>query len=171
MRRNSPQLAGVAFGSRRDSQRLEAMLGVIDSAGRDHRFAGSEVGLNGVSRRHAGRLCQGVGHRDRLVVRASPDGELHAKHLQRPLEPAHRLRAERTVRIAGLTQILARALVRAAHQVDLRQRVEDRAGRLVELNRTADLERAREDLLGAFEIAKLHVDLSERGQRDGQSVA
>ena len=150
--------------------RLEAMLGIVDAARRDHRFAGGEVGLDGVGRRHAGRLRQRVGHRHGLVVRASSDGELHAKNFERPLEPAHGLRAERTVRVAGLTQILTGTLVRAAHQVNLRQRVEDRAGRLVELNRAAHFERAREDLLGAFEIAKLHVDLSERGQRDGQAV-
>src|SRR4029453_738672 len=33
--------------------RLEAMLGFVDAAGRHHRFARREVGLNGISWRHA----------------------------------------------------------------------------------------------------------------------
>ena len=55
--------------------------------------------------------------------------------------------------------------------MNLRQRVEHGAGRLVELNRAAHFERAREDLLGALEVAELHEDLSERGERDGEAVA
>ena len=55
--------------------------------------------------------------------------------------------------------------------MNLRERVEHGAGRLVELDRAAHLERAREDLLGALEIAKLHEDLAERRQRDGEAVA
>ena len=117
------------------------------------------------------RLRQLVGHRERLVVGAAPDRQLDAEHLERPLVPAHRLRAVGAVGLAGLAQVLAGALVRAAHQVNLRQRVEHRAGRLVELNRAADFERAREDLLGALEIAELHEDLAERRERDGEAVS
>ena len=54
--------------------------------------------------------------------------------------------------------------------MNLRQGVEDGAGRLLELDRAAHFERAREDLLGALEIAKLHEDLSERRQRDGEAM-
>src|SRR5688572_3202940 len=54
--------------------------------------------------------------------------------------------------------------------MNLRERVEHRAGRLMELNRTANLEGACEDLFGALEIAKLHVDLTERGERDREAV-
>jgi hypothetical protein len=54
--------------------------------------------------------------------------------------------------------------------MNLRERVEHRACRLVELNRTADFERAGEDLFGAFEVAKLHVDLTECGEGDREPV-
>ncbi len=40
----------------------------------------------------------------------------------------------------------------------------------MELNRAADFERASEDLLGAFEVAKLHVDLAERRECDRETV-
>ena len=55
--------------------------------------------------------------------------------------------------------------------MDLRQRVEDRAGGLVELNRAADLERAMQRFFGARQVAKPHADLSERGERDREPVA
>ena len=54
--------------------------------------------------------------------------------------------------------------------MNLRERVEDGAGRLVELHRAADLERAREHLFGALEIAELHENLAERRQRHGEAV-
>ena len=58
--------------------RLEAMLRIIDAAGCDHRFAGGEVRLDRIGRRHARRLRQRIGHRHGFVVRASSDGELYA---------------------------------------------------------------------------------------------
>jgi hypothetical protein len=65
---------------------------------------------------------------------------------------------------------IAGAFVRAAHQVNLRERVEHGAGRLVELHRAADFERLGQDLLGPLEIAQLHEDLSQRRERDGQAM-
>ena len=54
--------------------------------------------------------------------------------------------------------------------MNLRERVEHRARRLVELDGAADFERASEDLLGAFEVAELHEDLAERRECDGEAV-
>ena len=111
-----------------------------------------------------------VGHRDGFFVRAAPNGQLDAQYLERPLVPSHGLRAVRAVRVARLPQVFAGALVRAAHQVNLRERVEDGARRLLELHRAADLESARQHLLGALEVAKLHEDLAERRERHGEAV-
>ena len=55
--------------------------------------------------------------------------------------------------------------------MDLRERVEDGAGRLVKLNRTADVERAMQGLLRARQVAQPHADLSQRRERDGEPVA
>ena len=55
--------------------------------------------------------------------------------------------------------------------MDLRERVEDGAGRLVELDRAAHVERAVQRLLGPREVAEPDADLAERGERDGQAVA
>ena len=121
--------------------------------------------------RHARRSRELVGHRQRLVECAPSDGELDAEHLERPLVPPHRLRAVGAVRFARVTEVFAGALVRPAHQMNLRERVEHGAGRLVELDRAADFERAREDLLRALQIAKLHEDLAERRERDGEAVS
>ena len=54
--------------------------------------------------------------------------------------------------------------------MNLRQRVEHRAGRFVELNRASHLERAVQRVFRAAEIAEAHADLSERGERDGEAV-
>ena len=54
--------------------------------------------------------------------------------------------------------------------MDLRKRVEDRAGRLMELDRAPHLEASRQDLFGTLEVAKLHEDLTERGERHCQAV-
>ena len=59
----------------------------------------------------------------------------------------------------------------AADQVNLRQRVEHRAGRLAhELQGAAHVERAVERLLGAAQVAEPHADLPERGERDAEAV-
>ena len=55
--------------------------------------------------------------------------------------------------------------------MNLRERVEDCAGRLVELDRTSHFERARQRFFGALQVAELHEDLSERRERDGEPMA
>ena len=75
------------------------------------------------------------------------------------------------VGLARTLQAAAGLVVMAANQVNLRQRVEHRAGRFAhELQRAAHVERAVERLLGAPQIAEPHADLAERGQRDAQAV-
>ena len=150
--------------------RREALLGLGHASELEQRFAGRQVGLDGVGRRNVRRGDQLVGARDGLVEGAAADGELDLQHLDRPLVPLAGLRAVAAVGLAGLTQIFAGAVVGAAHQVDLRQRVEDGAGRLVELHRLADLERPHQHFFGAVEVADLHEHLAERGQRDRQAV-
>ena len=55
--------------------------------------------------------------------------------------------------------------------MDLRERVEDGAGCLVELNRAADIERAMQRIFGARKVAQPDANLTERRKRDGQPVA
>src|SRR5205814_4875152 len=97
--------------------------------------------------------------------------ETRAEHAHRPLVPLARLPSVRAVGCARAREELARRVVAAADQVNLRERVEDGAGRLVKLNRAADLERAVQRVLGAAEIAEAHADLPERRERDGEAVA
>ncbi len=70
-----------------------------------------------------------------------------------------------------MPQVFAGALVGAAHQVNLRKGVEDRAGRLVELDRAPHLEASRQDVFGALEVAELDEDLAERGERHRKAMA
>jgi hypothetical protein len=70
-----------------------------------------------------------------------------------------------------MPQVLAGAFVRAAHQVDLCERVEDRARRFVEEHRAAHLEGAVQHLFCAFEIAEQHERLPQRGECDGKPVS
>src|SRR5439155_23093105 len=88
-----------------------------------------------------------------------------------PLVPAARLPAVRTVRFAGAAKVIARRVVASADQLDLRERIEHCAGRLLELNRAAHLERGVERVFGAREVAHPDTDLSERGEGDSQAVA
>ena len=69
-----------------------------------------------------------------LVGGAAPHRQLGLEDPDRPSVPAAGLHAVGAVGVAGLLQVLAGRLVGAANQVNLRERVEDRAGRLVELN-------------------------------------
>ena len=71
MRRNSPQFAGVVSRIEARLARLEAMLGVVDAAGRDQRFAGGQVGLDRIGGRHTGACAKLIGHGDGLVVGAA----------------------------------------------------------------------------------------------------
>ena len=45
-----------------------------------------------------------------------------------------------------------------------------RAGRLLELHRAADFQRAGQDLFRAIQVPELHQDLAERGEGDGETV-
>jgi hypothetical protein len=55
--------------------------------------------------------------------------------------------------------------------MNLRERVEDGAGRFVELNRAAHFECPVQRVLGADQIARRYADLAERGERDRETVA
>ena len=150
--------------------RREALLRLGQASGERQGFGGDERRLQRVEGRRAGREDV-VGARDRFVERAAAEREPRAEDAHRPFVPLAGLAAVGAVRLAGAGQELAGDLVAAANQVNLRQRVEHRAGRLVELNRAAHVERAVQRVLGAREVAEPHADLSERAERDGQAVA
>ena len=59
---------------------------------------------------------------------------------------------DEAVRLAGLAEIFAGAIVGAPHQVNLGERVEDGAGGDVELHRLPDFERPHQDVFGAVQI-------------------
>jgi len=82
-----------------------------------------------------------------------------------------RLPAVGAVGFARTAEKIARGFVPAANQVNLRERIEDGAGRFVELNGTSYIERAMQRVFGADQIAEPDADLSERRERDGESVA
>ena len=134
------------------------------------RFGGDQRRLQRVDGRRAG-LQDLVGERHRFFERPAPEREPRAEHADRPLVPAARLPPVGAVRVAGARQKLAGRFVAAAYEVNLRQRVEHGAGRLVKLNRAADLERPVERLFGARQIAEAHANLPERAERDRESVA
>ncbi len=54
--------------------------------------------------------------------------------------------------------------------MDLGQRVEDSARRLVKLNRAAEFERAVQDVGGAIEIAEAHANLTEVAEGNGKPM-
>ena len=149
---------------------FEPVLRLGNAIRRHQRLARGQLRLERFGRRDARCLHQLLGMVDGFVVSATANRQFHAEHFQRPLVPAHRLRAIRAVGFAGLAEVLAGTLVGAAHQVDLRQRVEDRAGRLLELHRAADFQRAGQDLFRALQVPELYQDLAERGEGDGETV-
>ena len=55
--------------------------------------------------------------------------------------------------------------------MNLRERVEDRARRFVELNRTPHFEGAMQRFFGARQVAEPHADLPERRERHGQAMS
>ena len=61
---------------------------------------------------------------------AAPQREPRFEDAQRPLVPAAALRARVAVRLVRLLQAAADGVVLATNQVNLRQRIEDGAGRL-----------------------------------------
>ena len=150
--------------------RREPLSGVGQPSGERQGFGGDQHGLQRVERRRAGPEDV-VGPRDGFVERAPPEGEPRAQDADRPFVPVAGLAAVGAVRLDGARQELAGHFVPAAHQVNLRERVEHRAGRLVELDRAAHVERAVQRVLGARQVAEPHADLAERAERDGQAVA
>ena len=139
---NPEKFSPRAWGSARIKltfAHLKSAFRVGDSIRRHERFTRGKLRLQRFGRRHTGGLHECFGLGDRFVVGATANRQFHTKHLQRPLVPPHRLCAVRAIRLAGLSEVVAGTLVRAAHEVDLRQRVEDRAGRLFELHRAADV--------------------------------
>ena len=143
----------------------------VDAVGGDERLAGGQFRTRHFHWRHAAGLGQGLHHADRAVVVAATNRELDPEHPQRPFVPAHRLPAERAVGLEGVAEVVLRFLVGAPHQMNLRERVEDCAGGFMELDGVPDLECALEGPLGAVDIAKLHQNLPERGERHGQPVS
>ena len=97
--------------------------------------------------------------------------EARAEHAHRPLVPLAGLTPVGAEGLAGAAEEIARGVVAAANQVNLRQRVEHGAGRFVKLNRAAHFERAVQRVFGAAEIAETHADLAERRERDREAVA
>ena len=107
----------------------------------------------------------------RLVRRAAPRGQLGFEHADRPLVPQARLRAVAAVRLAGLAQVVAGRLIAAAHQRDLRERVEDGAGDFVELSLGCATSSARCSTFSArSSLPSLHENLSERGERNREAA-
>ena len=134
---------------------VQPPLRLLDQVRREQRLDGDQLGLEHVARRRVERLGDVGRQRQRRSRLPAPQREPRLEHLQRPLIPARRLRSVLAVGFARLLQAAARGLVLAADQVDLRQRVEHRAGRLAhELQRAAHVERAVERLLGALEAAR-----------------
>ena len=149
----------------------QAMFGVVDAPGGQQRLGGDQLRFDRFRGRRVGRLGDLVGDRERFVGLAAPRREARADHAQRPLIPAAGVASVGAVGLGRLPQVLGGVLVVAAHQRHLRQRVVDGAGRLVELHRAADVERAVQHGIGAIEIADAHADLSERRERDRQTRA
>src|SRR4029450_9680970 len=86
---------------------------------------------------------------------AAPRRVSRLERADRPVIPAARL----AVRFPRSLETTAGLFVVAAGQMNLRERVEDAAGRLPhELERTADVERPVEHLLRAAQVAKAHAD-------------
>ena len=143
-----------AWRARRCVRRpAKACFGFSCAIGRQQRFARDQIRLNGLGRRRADG-GDFVGEPQRFFRGAAPRRELGLQHADRPFVPLAGLRAVSAVGFAGLAKVIAGRFVAAAHQRDLRERVEDRAGNFVKLNWSSDLQRAMEHLFGALELPK-----------------
>ena len=133
----------------------------------EERFHRDEFRLRDVGRRSVVGAGDLDSHGQRLRGVAAPQRDAGFERAHRPVVPT----AGIAVGFARSLQTPAGVVVLAADQVNLRQRVEDRAGRLAhELHRAAHVERAVERLLGAPQVAEAHADLAERRQRDAEAV-
>ena len=169
-RRYSPHAAGATFGSRtsaavasRCSASARRFAAVSASAAMSVAWSASNGGAP---------ACRISSTRATASsTRCASQREPRAEHAHRPFVPLARLPAVGAVGFARAGEELARRIVAAADQVNLRERVEDGAGRLVELDRAAHVERAVQRVLGARQIAEPDADLPERGERDREPVA
>ena len=132
-------------------------------------FAGNQLGLDRLGGRR--RRRDFVGEPQRFVGGASARRQLRFEHANGPFVPQARLSAVTAVRLAGLSQIVARRFVSATHQRNLRERVEYGAPDLVELNLASDLQSAMQHFLGSLELAEAHENLSKRGERNGKAAS
>ena len=139
-RRNSPHAPGVVRGSMRPSTCAMRALGLVEPVGRQQRFGGDQLALRALGRRapsgerRSRRRCASAssGVPRRIARRARDDAH-------RPLVPPAGLPPVGAVGVGGALQIFGGALVVAAHQRHLRQRVVDGAGGLVERARRCAL--------------------------------
>ena len=150
--------------------RAKLLLGRTELVRGHQRFGGDQHRLQRVEGRCAG-FDNVVGQTCGLVHGAAAQRETRGEHADRPFVPPARLPPVRAVGFAGAFKVLGGGVVSPADQVNLRQRVEDRSGRFVKLNRTADFQRPMQRFFGAREIAEPHANLSHRRQRHRQSVA
>ena len=81
------------------------------------------------------------------------------------------MRVVGAVCLTSLPERFLRLVVIAAHEMDLRQRVEDGAGRLVEEHPAPDVERPMKHIVRARQRAKADADLSQCRERHREAVA
>ena len=169
-------VAGTPPGARSQAS-VQACISPREPVGRiviavegEQRLGGNQVRLQDVSGGRAGHARDFLGLPEAVLEVSPAQREAREQEPDRPLVPATRLPAEAAVHIRRLSEVLLGAVPGASHQVNLGERIEDGAGRLVELERAPDGQRAVQDVLGEFEVSLAHADLPERGQRDGKAV-
>jgi hypothetical protein len=124
----------------------EALFRFRQAVAGDQRLSGDEGRLQGVERRRSG-LENLVHARHGIVQRRAPQGEPCAEHPDGPLVPLTRLAPVGAERIAGAAEEVARRIVAAADEMNLRQGIEHSPRGLVKLNRAPHFEGAMQRLL------------------------
>jgi hypothetical protein len=163
----------AAHRSRLNSRRgrLELFLGAIDVPGCQERLSQDQLALQHVGSRCLRRARDIRRDGVRRAMLTVPERKPGLEHLQRPLIPAARLGAVFAVRLPGFLQAAAGGIVLAARQMDLRQRVEHRAGRLPhELQRASDVQGAVQCFFRALQVSKPDADLAQGRERDAKTV-
>ena len=139
--------------------------------GGQERFGHDQLALEHVSWRGLRRTGDVGSDGERGAVLVLSQRESGLEHLERPLIPAAGLGAVLAVRLASFLQTTADGLVLATCEVDLRQGVEHRTGRLAhELQGTSHVEGAVQRFLRTFEIPQPDAYLPERRQGDTKPV-
>ena len=146
----------------------QANLGFFESRRGDQRLDGDELSLDRFGRRRVRRADDVVGNGERRVGVPAANREPRADHAHGPLVPLARLMAVRAIGFTSALQVLGRPLVIAAHQRHLRERVVHGAGRLMEADRAAGLERAVQQRVGTRQVPHPHTDLAERAEGGGR---